>query len=173
MTQGSGLELHLATIDRVLPFRDTSAVVLKSDLKTFVIFVGVSESTALLREMRGERTDRPMPHDVVSYVLTGFDITVKKIVISSIVSQVFCATLVLEQDQAGRKVEVRLDVRASDSLILALKTHSPIWVTRRVLDDVTDFTQTLAEIEQQFATEEVDDPEDEEPDEPGDETKGS
>ncbi|MAG57247.1 MAG: hypothetical protein CMJ83_13220 [Planctomycetes bacterium] len=159
MPSDPGLELIPATVERVLPFRDSAAVVLSSEAKRFMIFVGRYEAEAIIRELEGRTTERPLTHDVVSYVLTGFDIKVQRVIVSSIVNNVFCATLTLVQE--GREgQEVRLDIRASDSLVIALKTGSDIWVTRRVLDAVEDVTETLAQIDEQFTSESEDDDED-------------
>jgi len=163
MPSDSSIDLLPAYVERVLPFRDSAAVVLRCDEKQFMIFVGMFEAAALMRELSGETTERPLTHDVVSYVLTGFDITVSKVVVSSIVDNVFCATLILARE--GEEAEVRLDIRASDSLVIALKTRSQIWVTRRVLESVEDVAETLRQIDEQFSVEGPD-PEDDPEDDP-------
>lgn len=150
MPSDPGLELLPATVERVLPFRDSAAVVLRAEEKPFMIFVGRYEAQAIMRELEGERTERPLTHDVITYVLTGFDIKVSRIVVSSIVNSVFCATLILTRDGADPE-EVRLDIRASDSLVLALKTGVPIWVARRVHDQVEDVTEALERIDAHFS----------------------
>ena len=50
-------ELLPAEIERVLPFPDSAAVVLRARGKPFMIFVGRYESEAIMREMRGEQTE--------------------------------------------------------------------------------------------------------------------
>lgn len=150
MPSDPGLELLPATVERVLPFRDSAAVVLRAEGKPFMIFVGRYEAQAIIRELEGERTERPLTHDVITYVLTGFDIKVERIVVSSIVNSVFCSTLILARDGADSE-EVRLDIRASDSLVLALKTGVPIWVARRVHEQVEDVSEALERIDAQFA----------------------
>jgi len=149
MASDPGLDLLPAVVDRVLPFRDSAAVVLRADDKPFMIFVGRYESEALMREIRGEQTERPLTHDVISYVMTGFDIEVDRVVISSIVGGVFCATLILKRG-GEEPTEVRLDIRASDSLVIALKSDVPIWVARRVWEQVEDVSEALERIEAQF-----------------------
>ena len=156
MPSDPGLELLPATVERVLPFRDSAAVVLRAEDKPFMIFVGRYEAQAIMRELEGERTERPLTHDVISYILTGFDIIVERIVVSSIVNSVFCATLILAREGADSE-EVRLDIRASDSLVLALKTGVPIWVARRVFEQVGDVSEALLRIDAHFATSEDDD----------------
>ena len=153
MADPSGTDLLPGEVIRILSFRDSAAVVLKADGKRFLIFVGPYEAEAIKREMRGVRVERPLTHDLVRYILTGFDIQVDKVVVSSIVNNIFCATLVLSRggDESGGTPEVlRLDIRASDAIILALKTGNQIWITRRVLDAVEDVTEALAEIDRQF-----------------------
>jgi len=142
---------------RILSFRDSAGVVLEADSKRFLIFVGPYEADAIKREMRGLRTERPLTHDVIAYILQGFNIQVKKLVVSSIVNNIFCATLVLDRtrdDQSEMVEEVRLDIRASDAIILALKTGNTIWVTRQVLDTVEDVSDALEEIDRQFRSHE-------------------
>jgi len=48
----------------------------------------------------------------------------------------------------GKRNEVHIDARASDSIILALKAQKEIWVTRDVFDKVEDISEQL-EIAQQ------------------------
>lgn len=162
----SELDLLPAAVERVLPLRDSAAVVLQAGEKKFMIFVGSHEAMALQRELMGHRTERPLTHDVISYLMTGFDIQVAKVVISSIVNNVFCATLVLDRDRddgSGAKDEVRLDIRASDAMVIARKTGVDIWVTRRVLDAVEDATGPLEQIYKQFGTGLEDDPDEDDP----------
>jgi len=143
--------LHKIRIKKVLgPINAGTAVLLGNDEKTFVMFIGTYEGAAILRELNNEPPPRPMTHDLISYVLSGFDIEVRKIVISSIVENTFCATLVLEQrcrDQNqewnGKRNEVRIDARPSDCLVLALKENVEIFATQSVLDKVHDISDGI------------------------------
>jgi len=138
---------------RILSLRDSAAVVLSAEDKRFLIFVGPYEAEAIRREIREIRVERPLTHDVITYLMTGFDIEVAKVVISAIVGNIFCATLVCRQsrdDETEATNEVRLDIRASDAMILALKTKNQIWLARRVYDAVEDLTEILDDIDRQF-----------------------
>lgn len=143
--------LHKLQIKKVLgPINAGTAVLLGNEEKTFVMFIGQYEGAAILRELNGETPPRPMTHDLLGYVLSGFDIKVKQVVISDIVDNTFCATLVLEQrctDDAdewnGKRNEVRIDARPSDCLVLALKEKAEIWATQAVLDKVHDISEGL------------------------------
>lgn len=142
MAPDPGLELVEVTIERVIGFRESSAaaVVLAHPTKKFLIFVGPAEGMAVQRELSHEKADRPATHDLLDYVMKGFDIDVKKVVVSAIMNNVFCATVILTQSGRGGapSEEVRLDARASDSIVIALKAKVPLWVTKRVLDAVDD-----------------------------------
>lgn len=139
------MDLVKAEVQRVIgTVGNDFAVVVRADEKAFLIYVGQPEVVAIFRELKGVGVQRPMSHDVVVNILNGFDIEVKMVVISSIVDNVFCATLVLTRSGAGgERNEVRLDVRASDAMIVALKTGSQLWVTPDVFDQVEDVTPML------------------------------
>jgi uncharacterized protein len=126
------------------------AVLLGNEKKTFVIFIGLNEGAAIIRELRGERAQRPLTHDLLDFVMSGFAIEIRKIIISSIVDNTFYATLVLEQkvvgDQGewtGKRSEVRIDARPSDCLVLALKEKRDIFVEDEVFQSVTNIDGEL------------------------------
>lgn len=148
MAADTGKDLVSARVKRILPFRDSAAVLLEGGGKAFLIFIGLPEAMAIARILEGETPERPLTHELLAYVMGAFDIEVKKVVISSIVEGVFCATLSLEQKVDGRPAEeLRIDARASDSIAIALRHQQPIWVTRRVLDEVEDVTEAMKPIE--------------------------
>src|SRR5690606_23426159 len=77
-------------------------------------------------------------------------IKINRIVISSIVDNTFCATLVLEQqcvdgqeEWNGKRNEVRIDARPSDCLVLALKESVDIYATDAVLEKVHDISEGI------------------------------
>ena len=150
-----GEQLHKIRIKKVLgPTNTGTAVLLGNDQKTFVMFIGIYEGAAIIRELNGESPARPLTHELMSYVMAGFAIEVKQIVISDIVDNTFCATLILEQrcvtgggEFNGKRNEVRIDARPSDCLVIALKEKKDIYATQAVLDKVRDISE---EIQGQF-----------------------
>jgi uncharacterized protein len=145
----ASLDLLEVSIERVLGVREGSAqaVVLEREGKRFLIFVGPAEGAAVRRELAGERAERPLTHDLLDYVLRAFDVAVTKVVISALVNDVFCATISLTQRIGDDVNEVRLDARASDSIVVALKAKAPLYVTRRVFDVVDDVSEQLEKLE--------------------------
>ncbi|MGE0709189.1 MAG: bifunctional nuclease family protein [Planctomycetota bacterium] len=142
--------LHKIRIKKVLgPINAGTAVLLGNEDKTFVMFIGTYEGAAILREINDEKPPRPMTHDLLDFVLTGFEIEIEKVVISSIVDNTFCATLVLKQrckdgeEWSGRRNEVHIDARPSDCLVLALKRNVDIYATDDVLEKVHDISDGL------------------------------
>lgn len=148
MSEEASQSVVPCTIDRVLPMRDGAAVVLKAGEMSFLILVGPFEAQAMLRELQNRPTDRPMTHDALMSVLRGFDIRVVKVVVSALLKGIFCATVFFRQDhEGGLGEEVRLDLRASDSLVLAMKSAAPLFVASSVLAQVPDASQSLREMD--------------------------
>jgi bifunctional DNase/RNase len=145
-----------------------AAVYLGNSKKTFQIFVGFNEAMAIHRELRREQSPRPLTHDLIGWILLGFDIKVRQVVISQLVENTFCATLILEQRTAnvgeqalGQRREVRIDARASDSIVIALKAGVPILVAPQVFDTVEHITLQFGSKHQDFKDSPSDhDPED-------------
>jgi uncharacterized protein len=148
------MELVKVRVDRVIGSPQSQfAVVVRSDEKAFLIYVGEPEAVAIFREMKGYSVQRPLPHDLVLNVFTAFGIKVRGVAISSIVQQIFCATLMLTQEIEGaadgmKRNEVRLDLRASDAMILALKQKVQLFASREVIDQVEDVTPLLAQADE-------------------------
>ena len=155
------MELHSVQIKRIIgPTPNGAAVLLGNDEKTFVIFVGFYEAAALIREINNETPARPLTHELIQNIFLGFEIEVKQIVVSAIIDQTFCATLILQQkihDEeagggwSGRRNEVRIDARPSDCLVLALKSKVDILVTDEVFREVQDVSKMTADVEKSLS----------------------
>ena len=155
------MELEKVKIKRIIgPTPSGAAVLLGNDVKTFVVFVGFFEAAALIREVNHEVPARPLTHELLQNVFIGFEVCVKKVIISAIIENTFCATLILEQgvaddgnaDFTPNRNEVRIDARPSDCFVLALKNKVDLYVTREVLDQVQDVTKMTEEVENNLAS---------------------
>ena len=142
------MELIPARVTRVIASSSEEfAIVVRTPAKVFLIFVGQAEAFTIYRDLKESKPRRPLAHDLLMNVIGGFDIRVDKVVISSIVNNTFCATVFLSQqfragDEGERQV-LRLDSRASDAMILAIKSSCELLVTSTVLDQVEDVTGLL------------------------------
>lgn len=149
------MNLEKVKIKRVIgPTPSGAAVLLGNEKKTFVVFVGFYEAAALIREINREVPARPLTHELIQNVFLGFDLEVKHVIISAILENTFCATLILQQKVAAgsdewvaRRNEVRIDARPSDCFVIALKNKVDIFVTREVFDQVQDVSKMTEDVE--------------------------
>jgi bifunctional DNase/RNase len=93
------------------------------------IWVGVYEANAIALEIEKVTTPRPMTHDLLKNVLTGFGASVNKVVVTELKEDTFYAVIWAERD--GQIIS--LDSRPSDALALALRVDCPIFVDDEVL----------------------------------------
>ena len=152
------MELQKVKIKRIIgPTPSGAAVLLGNDAKTFVVFVGFYEAAALIREINKEVPARPLTHELIQNVFLGFDVTVKQVIISTIIENTFCATLILQQGNGNgngemtTRSEVRIDARPSDCFVLAMKNNVDLFVTQEVFDEVQDVTKMTDEVESNLA----------------------
>lgn len=96
------------------------------------IFIGVSEAGAILRGLAGERSPRPMTHDLLGDVLGGIDATLERVYVDAIVDHTFLG--MLELRLPGRDETLLIDSRPSDAIALALFAGASIHVAPKVLE---------------------------------------
>src|SRR3954464_13726743 len=113
------------------PVTNMPIVVLK-DVKgdsVLPIWVGVYETNAIALEIEKVTTPRPMTHDLLKNLLTGFGASVSKIVVTELKDDTFYAVIWAERE--GQVISI--DSRPSDALALALRVDCPIFVDDEVL----------------------------------------
>ena len=93
------------------------------------IWVGVYEANAIALEIEKVTTPRPMTHDLLKNMLTGFGANVSKVVVTELKDDTFYAVIWAERD--GQVISI--DSRPSDALALALRVDCPIYVDNEVL----------------------------------------
>jgi uncharacterized protein len=94
------------------------------------IWIGVFEANAIALRLEGVEPPRPMTHDLLRSLLEKLGGTVEKIVISDLRESTFFAEIHVRNQSSALKI----DARPSDAIALALRTESPIFVLRGVLD---------------------------------------
>jgi len=88
------------------------------------IWIGNSEAIAIALALSQVTPPRPMTHDLISNMLNGFDVKLLRIVISALVGNTYYALLYF---QKGDELVV-IDARPSDSVAIATRTKSPIFI---------------------------------------------
>mgnify|MGYP001472782012 CR=1 FL=1 len=114
------------------PVTKTPIVILKDpDNKlNLPIWIGLLEATAMATELEGIKMARPMTHDLLSNILGEVGGSVESVEITQLKENTYYALVYL--DLGGRKLAV--DSRPSDAIALALRTKSPIFVAKEVLE---------------------------------------
>lgn len=141
------------TVKGVLPTANGCAVFLGDDSKVFVIYVDHSVGNVIQMTLDGVKKERPLTHDLIGSIMLGFDTKLDHIVINDAREGTFFARIILRmENELGKKI-VELDARPSDSIVLALQQKRPLFVTRQVLEEAEDMTETLERVRKQQAEE--------------------
>ncbi len=98
------------------------------------IWIGVFEANAIALRLEGVEAPRPMTHDLLRSVVEQLGGTVEKIVISDLKESTFFAVIHVRNHENNHDRSHAIDARPSDAIALALRTGSPIFVLRAVLD---------------------------------------
>jgi len=130
----------------ILPANSGCAIFVGNDAKVFVIQVEHNMGAVINMFLREQTKERPLTHDLMTHIFQGFGITVQRIVITELRNSTYYARLILQQEnELGRKL-VELDARPSDCLALATAQKRPIFVSRKLFEQVEDMSEVLARI---------------------------
>ncbi len=95
------------------------------------IWIGSPEALSINLALEGVALERPLTHDLVKSLLEGLQATVERIVITELKGSTFFAQIML---RSGDRL-LAVDARPSDSIAIALRTSSPIFVDDVVLGE--------------------------------------
>ena len=114
------------------PGTKTPIVILKDEDNNvnLPIWIGLLEATAIATELEGIKMARPMTHDLLSTLIGELGGTVDCVEIADLRDNTYFAVIHIVVDGASRTI----DSRPSDAISLALRSKSPIYVAKRVLE---------------------------------------
>jgi len=114
------------------PVTKTPIVILKDteNKLNLPIWIGLLEATAMATEIEGIKMARPMTHDLLKTILGEVGGSVDSVEITELKENTYYASVNITL--AGR--QVMIDSRPSDAIALALRTKSPIYVAKAVLE---------------------------------------
>ena len=136
-------DLVKVAIKGVMPTPNGCAVFLNCKEKTFVIYIDQGIANIISMAINKVKKERPLTHDLINNIFKGLDVTLERIVINAVKDGIFFARIILTMNnELGTKI-LEVDARPSDSMVLALQSKRPIYVTRQVLDEVEDMTEIL------------------------------
>lgn len=96
------------------------------------IAIGEFEAAAIQMQLEQDEPIRPISYDLLSSMLERLEVAVRQVIIHTVRRSVYYAKVVVEKDHKIQDV----DSRPSDAIALALRTGSPIFVARELLDEV-------------------------------------
>jgi bifunctional DNase/RNase len=148
MDQEGFIEMRVGglTLD---PVTKTPIVILKDaeNKLTLPIWIGLMEATAMATELEGIKMARPMTHDLLRQIITDLGGEVDSIEVTDLRDNTYYAVIHI---RAGEK-KVALDSRPSDAISLALRTRSPIFVAKKVLETSSILQQSEEAQEQNLS----------------------
>jgi len=118
------------TID---PFTSMPIIILKDmeEKCALPIWIGLIEASSIATELEHIKLSRPMTHDLMKSMLETADITVSKVEVNDLSDNTFYAKIWLKKKNGE---DITLDSRPSDAIALALRTKTPIYVSRHVIE---------------------------------------
>jgi bifunctional DNase/RNase len=99
------------------------------------IVIGISEAEAIRMQLNGFIPPRPLTHDLIHSLINAFGVKLERVVIDKLVDSTFHAKLYLKTDSDGLKI---IDARPSDSIALAVRTDSPLFVEEEILNKLSE-----------------------------------
>jgi uncharacterized protein len=118
------IRVHMPTGQHVVILKEKSAE------RYLPIWIGINEANAIALKITGITPERPITHDLLANVLSAVDVTVDRIVVTSLSNEVFYARILARVD--GRSLEI--DSRPSDAIAVAVRVGAGIFVSGEVLE---------------------------------------
>jgi len=132
----------------ILPANNGCALFVGNDEKVFVIQVEHNMGVVIGMFLRDQPKERPLTHDLMGSVFSGFGISVERVVITELRNSTYFARLILKQsNELGKKI-VEVDARPSDSIALATAHKKPIYVAAGLFEQVEDMSELLERIKE-------------------------
>ena len=130
----------------ILPADSGCVIFVGNSSKVFVIQVEHNMGAIIDMFLQDKAKERPLTHDLINSIFTGFNITIERVVITELKNATYYARLILQQEnELGRKL-VEIDARPSDCLALATAQKRPIYVSAALFEQVEDMTEVLDRI---------------------------
>lgn len=127
--------MHEVEIKALLvdPVHNSPVILLKDRQSDMVVpvWIGNPEATAIAMELQNKIFPRPLTHDLLKEAIIALGGEVEKVIIDHIQDGTYYATIFI-QDSEGNIQE--LDARPSDTVALALRMNSPIYISDEVFE---------------------------------------
>jgi len=102
--------------------------------RSFAIVIGLFEATSIDRRVKGNRSPRPLTHDLISNIVEQMGGEIAEVHITELKDATYFAKIRIMH--LGETIDV--DSRPSDAIAMAVTVNAPIFVAESVLNDVVD-----------------------------------
>lgn len=128
------IEMELAKI-RIDDRREEQVIVLKEKKgeRSLPIIISIFEASAIKLEISGLKPPRPLTHDLLRQTIEQMGGKIDHVVVTELKDNTFYARIIIKKNN-NEIVEV--DARPSDSIALAVRAKTPIYVVEEVLKQV-------------------------------------
>ena len=99
--------------------------------KIVPIWIGYSEAQSINMVLNGQVPPRPLTHDLIRNIIQSLNGKVKRITVTEVKNNTFYAIITVV---VGDGKEIKIDSRPSDAIAIALRTKSPIYISKEILD---------------------------------------
>ncbi len=146
-------EVTLVQVRGILPANSGAAIFLGNEEKVFIIQVETNMAQVIGNFLREAPKERPLTHDLLAHVFTGFGIEVERVVITELKNSTYFARMILKmENELGTKL-VELDARPSDCLAIASAQKVPVYVSNTLFEEVEDMSDFLDQINEKSSEE--------------------
>lgn len=108
----------------------------------FPIIVGYTEAQSIECLLKKVATQRPLTHEFIARAFESFEITINHVLIKQLPNGIFTADISLSKGEESHVI----DARSSDAIALAMRTGTPIFTTRELLDNVAVERDTISPV---------------------------
>jgi len=131
------MELNKIVIDEK---RHDQLIVLKekNGERILPIVIGLAEASAIKLKISGFNPPRPLTHDLLHTTIENLEAKIEKIIIDRLEENTFHAKLIVTTSKGESKA---IDARPSDSIALAVRSHSPIFVEDAIINQANTFNK--------------------------------
>lgn len=129
--------LHVHVKGVAIPSEDAAPVVILEEVqggRDFAVTVGAAEAGAILMELEGVSTPRPLTHELMAQILKEQGLTIRRVELYGLYGSEEDGFLARLEYGRGLRTWTR-DVRPSDALALAVAAAAPVYVHRTLLQE--------------------------------------
>lgn len=116
-----------ANIIRVLK---GNTIVIGNNCTAIVAETSPERARSIELGLKDEIKVRPNTHDIFAEVINSFNITLERVTLDSFSDNIYYANLYLKKGNRALKI----DLKPSDAMALALRTESPIYIKKDLLN---------------------------------------